>query len=347
MTDGTEHAEELSRHKDGKVNYVFLPIPQSNPAIGSGATLVGLALYNPNQSRQPWVSGIGVMRAGDSRATGIVQQANLMNSRLRLLAALGHANLDLKFYGIGADAGERGTSIPLEQTGTGGFVQALYEVGTHWFLGLRYQNMYLRSKFDLSQALALGAVIPEVDLQRRTVSIGPALEYDSRDDNFYPTRGVSAKANLNFYTEGLGSDVSFRQFSASWNRYWPMAADRVLAARVAGCTVSGNVPFSDLCMYGRNNDLRGYTTGQYRDRAMLAAQMEMRWRLAPRWGGVAFAGMGSIGSSLSDLPDEKILPSIGAGLRWQASKDYKVNVSLDVAVTRDDHAVYLYVGEAF
>jgi len=57
----------------------------------------------------------------------------------------------------------------------------------------------------------------------------------------------------------------------------------VVAGRVATCVVGGNVPFSDLCMYGRNNDLRGYTTGQYRDKAMLAAQAEVRWSLAHRW----------------------------------------------------------------
>jgi hemolysin activation/secretion protein len=100
-------------------------------------------------------------------------------------------------------------------------------------------------------------------------------------------------------------------------------------------------------MYGRNNDLRGYSTGQYRDKAMLAAQAEMRWTLGHRWGAVAFGGIGSIGPSFSELLQQKMLPSIGAGLRWQASKDYKMNVSLDVAFTKDDRAVYLYVGEAF
>jgi hemolysin activation/secretion protein len=135
--------------------------------------------------------------------------------------------------------------------------------------------------------------------------------------------------------------------TASWNRYWPYSNSLVLAARVSSCSVGGAVPFTNLCMYGMSNDLRGYTTGQYRDRAMLAAQGEARWRFAPRWGAVAFAGLGAIGPSFSELPQQKILPSIGAGLRWQASKEYKVNVSVDVAFTQKDHAVYLYVGEAF
>jgi hypothetical protein len=353
MTANVNEAGKFSAEKEAekkpvkKTNYVVLPIPQSNPALGSGLTLVGLALYNPNESERPWVSGVAVMKAGSSTMFGLVQQASFMQNRLRLTAGIGHADLDLKFYGIGTAAGDRGAYIPLNQVGTGGMVQALYQVGDHWFLGLRYQNVNLKSTMDLSQLPVLGAVIPEADLRRTTASLGPAVEYDSRDDSFYPTTGTYAKANLNFYTSAFGSDLNFRQFSASWNRYWPYSPGTVVAARVSTCVVGGNVPFNDLCMYGRNNDLRGYSTGQYRDKSMLAAQAEMRWTLGHRWGAVAFGGIGSIGPSFSELLQQKMLPSIGAGLRWQASKDYKMNVSLDVAFTKDDRAVYLYVGEAF
>jgi hypothetical protein len=347
MTGNTNTVGQVAGKEEKKTNYVVLPVPQSNPALGSGLTLVGLALYNPNESERPWATGVALMKAGDSNAIAVVQQANLMQNRLRLTGGLVHADLDLRFYGIGAAAGERGVSIPLEQAGTGGMLQALYQVGDHWFAGLRYQNMHLKSSVDLSQLPRLGAIVPEADLQRRTASLGPAVEYDSRDDAFYPTDGTYAKANLNFFSSSFGSDVSFRQVSVAWNRYWQTNTNTVVAARVSGCVVGGEVPFTDLCMYGKNNDLRGYSTGQYRDRAMIAAQAEMRWRFSHRWGAVAFAGAGSIGPSFSDLLSEKVLPSIGVGLRWQASKDYKVNVSVDVAVTKEDHAVYVYVGEAF
>lgn len=340
-------ASGLHGKEKSKTSFVVLPIPQSNPAIGTGLTIAGLAFYNPNQSERPWITGLGVMKAGSSYALGVVQQATVLDNRLRLMGGLVYADMDLKFYGVGADAGDRGISIPLEQKGAGGLLQGLYKVADHWFVGLRYQNLKLTSTIDLSQLPRIGAVIPAADLKRRTASLGPALEYDSRDDSFYPTSGTSAKLNLNFFSPRLGSDADFSQMSASWNRYWPYSPSVVLAARVSGCAVSGDVPFTNLCMYGMSNDLRGYSTGQYRDRAMLAAQGEARWRFAPRWGAVAFAGLGAIGPSFSELPQQKVLPSIGAGLRWQASKEYKVNVSVDVAFTKKDHAVYLYVGEAF
>jgi len=41
------------------------------------------------------------------------------------------------------------------------------------------------------------------------------------------------------------------------------------------------------------------------------------------------------------------LPSAGTGVRWPASAQYEVSVSVDVAVGRDDHAVHFSMGEAF
>jgi hypothetical protein len=347
MAFSTDTVAQQKKETPKAINYVALPIPLSNPALGTGLTVVGMALYNPNESDRAWVTGVAGMKAGDSSAFGVVQQAYLMENKLRLLAVVGRADLDLKFYGVGSDAGSRNVYLPIEQQGTGGLLQALYHVGDRWFLGLRYQNMRIKSTVDLSQLPVIGTEVQAFELNHRTASLGPAVEFDTRDDSFYPTLGTYAKGNLNFASPTVGSDVSFRQLQVSWNRYWQYATNTVLAARVSGCGVSGQVPFTSLCMYGSSNDLRGYSTGQYRDRAMLAAQAEMRWKFEHRWGAAAFGGFGGVAPTFSDLLKEKILPSVGVGLRWQASQDYKVNVSADIAFTKDDHAFYLYIGEAF
>src|SRR5690606_9865117 len=74
-----------------QTNFVALPIPQSNPALGFGVTLIGMALYNPTNSDRPWVTGVGAMKAGSSHAVGVVQQASLLQNRLRLLAGYARA----------------------------------------------------------------------------------------------------------------------------------------------------------------------------------------------------------------------------------------------------------------
>jgi hypothetical protein len=75
--------------------------------------------------------------------------------------------------------------------------------------------------------------------------------------------------------------------------------------------------------------------------------MELRHRLKGRFGVAAFAGVGGIAPSFGDLGDSKILPAVGAGVRWQASKETPINLRIDVAVGKDSNAFYVSVGEAF
>ena len=43
------------------LNVVALPVPLSNPALGTGLVLTGLALYRPFGSVEPWSSALGVL----------------------------------------------------------------------------------------------------------------------------------------------------------------------------------------------------------------------------------------------------------------------------------------------
>jgi outer membrane translocation and assembly module TamA len=100
-----------------------------------------------------------------------------------------------------------------------------------------------------------------------------------------------------------------------------------------------------LCLYGAGSDLRGYEAGRYRDHALIAAQGELRWQFAQRWGAVAFAGTGGVGPDFSAI--DKMLPAGGVGLRFLASVAYRVNARLDYAVGKDGGSVYFSIGESF
>jgi hypothetical protein len=111
--------------------------------------------------------------------------------------------------------------------------------------------------------------------------------------------------------------------------------------------IDGSAPFFALCSFGQGSDLRGYTSGKYRDYAMLAGQAEYRWRLSPRWGVVAFAGAGQIAPSLGAMSTEHLLASAGGGVRFRLGKENPLNFRMDFAWGRDGGALYLAVGEAF
>jgi outer membrane protein assembly factor BamA len=346
---GTLAGNAADAKEEGKPSFVALPIPLSDPTVGTGITLIGAALYNPNHSARPWVTGGGAMFTNNgSRAFGAAQQASFWQDRLRVIAFVGQADLNLRFYGVGAAAGDRQISVPIGEDGRILLLQGLYGVTEDLFVGLRVLDLRLKTTVDPQELNnALGISLPPLELDHRTTTIGPALDYDTRDNQFTPSQGSYATLRIGFASPDLGSDTSYRNLRATFAHYWTVRPQLIVAGRLSTCAVEGNVPFTELCLYGTSNDLRGYTGGQYRDKAMYAAQAEARWRFGERFGAVLFAGTGAVARTFSELWSVRQLPSAGFGIRWLASTTYKVNVSADLAFTRNDQAAYFYIGEAF
>lgn len=87
--------------------------------------------------------------------------------------------------------------------------------------------------------------------------------------------------------------------------------------------------------------------GRYRDKTMLAAQLEYRWRFYKRFGGVVFGGVGQVGDSLGDYNSDALLPSWGVGLHFLLTERNRLNLSVDYATGVDSSYWYFYVGESF
>lgn len=329
------------------VSIVAMPIPVSNPAIGNGLALVATAIYSPVTSPRPWITGAGGLYTdSDSWAAGLFQKANLRDDKVRLTAGIAGADFKLDFYGVGAGAGSRDRSIPINQRGVAGLGEALFEVAPNAYVGARYRGVKLRTSLDFSQLPFPDMQIPEIQLDSQVSSLGVAGEYDSRDNQFSPRSGVYGTGQWLVSSQNLGSDFDYSRVDAAFNFYRPVSERAVIAGRVALCDVGGGAPFYDLCLFGQNNDLRGYVAGQYRDRSLAAAQVEYRRDLFWRIGAVAFVGVGGVAPSFDKL-GSTLLPAAGLGLRFRASKQHRVNASVDFAAGKDSHAFYFYIGEAF
>ena len=161
-----------------------------------------------------------------------------------------------------------------------------------------------------------GPTLPSLDADIRTAALGPRADFDSRDNPFYPRRGTQLHGLVSFYGEGVGGRRTYQGYQAWLNRYHAMGPRNVLAWHASACGVHGAAPFYDLCMLGKSQDLRGYTIGQYRDRAMLAAQAEWRSELWWRFGATAFFGEGVVAQDFGSLTWDNLLPGGGAGLRF-------------------------------
>lgn len=333
-------------HTDDHPSFVVMPIPMSDPAIGTGLGFAGMALYNEDAGG-PWTTGVGGLYTDNGTwAAAVFHKAHFADDRYRLTAAAGYGNFNLDFYGIGADAGSRNVSIGLNERGYGLLVDALARVAPHTYLGLRYRGLRVDTSINDLQLPFPDLDLPQFELESTTSALGLAAEYDTRDNQFAPTQGLLFNGNVIYAADAFGSDFDYPRTELAFNGYQPIG-ETTLAWRGSLCWSGDRAPFYDLCSFGTQNDLRGYAAGQFRDHAMFAIQAELRHHLIWRFGGVAFAGVGGVANDFGSFEQDQLLPAAGVGLRFEASRKYHVNLSIDYAVGDDSSAVYFYVGEAF
>jgi outer membrane protein assembly factor BamA len=211
-------------------------------------------------------------------------------------------------------------------------------------VGARYQRAVVR--FPVPEAAQ--DLIPEDGLDLNIGGLGVLVEWDTRSHSYQPSSGSYLTFRNNYAREEFGADLEYDTYAMAFNWFHGGFRDQdVLALRASLCSASNDTPFFERCQFGSSHDLRGYPVGRYYDDAMYAAQIEYRAPLWWRLGAVAFAGVGAVGSSFSNLGSEETLAAGGVGLRFLASKDQRLNVSLDFAWGRDESTFYVYVGEAF
>jgi outer membrane protein assembly factor BamA len=170
---------------------------------------------------------------------------------------------------------------------------------------------------------------------------------DTRPNRFYPLSGSFFNFTSDFFSQGLGSKYTFESYRLTFSKYWSLSERQVLAYNLFLCETGGKPPFYGNCIYGTNNQLRGYQAGQYLDRFMVATQLEYRLTLPKRFGLVGFGGLGGVVPGSEQFRFAHFLPSIGAGLRYELSTKYHVNLRLDAAQGNGSHTWAMGVGEAF
>ena len=256
-------------------------------------------------------------------------------------------NLNYDIYGPGVISGQE-SKLPLKQAGRvflGDFLRR-----TWWdvFLGPR---VFDGSSLITVRTSSVGGIALPPDLSLRTAlrAVGLHLERDKRPNQFYPTTGTLFDFTSDFFSQALGSKYSFQSYRLTFNKYGSLAKDQVLAGGFYFCGTGGQPPFYGNCIYGAQNQLRGYTAGRYFDRYLMASQLEYRLSLPWRLGLAAFGGLGGVipGSDQFLIRKALFLPSAGGGLRFNLSKKYHVNLRADLAQGRDGHIFSMGVGEAF
>jgi outer membrane protein assembly factor BamA len=293
------------------------------------------------------IGAAGLITDNGSRAFAVFGQLFFHQDTYRITSAFFQGNLNYDLYGIGAIAGNEGLKLPLQQDGAVFLGEALRRLKWSFFVGPRvltgHSLITLRTGGN-------GEVQPPADLglQTRLTSLGFSVKRDTRGNRFFPTGGTFLDFTADFFAESFGSKYSFQSYRTTFNKYWGLTPNQVLAYNAFLCVTGGQPPFYANCIYGTNNELRGYQAGRYLDRYMVATQLEYRRALPWRFGLAAFGGIGGVAHGGHDLfRSNNFLPAGGAGIRFMLSKAYHVNLRADIAAGKNEHTFSMGVSEAF
>jgi hypothetical protein len=348
-----DHSSQNPQHKkktEKRGSLVAAPIPISSPAIGSGAVLAGGYIFSLRKSdtvSQPsTVGGAVLITDNGSRAWGLGGEFYAKEDTYHITTTYFRGNINYDFYGTGTVSGDAGNKLPLKQTGELFLADFLYRLRWKFSVGPRFlsgnSNITLRSENES------GVTPPsDVGLQTRLTALGFHVNRDTRPNRFYPERGTWFDFTSMFFSDALGSKYSFESYRVTFNYYHGFGRRQVLAYNVFSCATAGDAPFYGQCIYGTNNELRGYVAGRYIDTNMLATQAEYRLGLPWRFGMVVFGGLGGVAPGLGEFQADRLLPAGGGGLRFKISKKYNLNVRLDLAQGKDGHTFSMGIGEAF
>lgn len=333
----------------GAGGFVGIPVVRSTPMLGFGVGAVGAFLFRiDSTSPQSVIGAGGVYSDTQSWMFAVGSRVHFHGGSRNGAAGVAFFGLNYDFFGVGIDDGDAKQSVPISQDGDAEMVDLLGRLIGRFYAGPRYVHRgvttTLKETGGSAHVTQLAGQTPDYNLS----ALGIGTSYDTRDDGAAPHNGTLAEVTAMFGRDWLGTDNSYNYYRGWINQYIRVPAIRgVVALRLAGCSVDANAPVWELCLYGIDSDLRGYSGGRYRDRTMFATQAEARIPFGDRFGSAFFGGLGTVAPSFSAVATDRLLPSAGLGLRYLVSESYHLNVGADVAWGKNGAAFYLRLGEAY
>lgn len=325
-----------------------LPVPSivTEPAVGYG---LGLGLLHftmpkhdadapPDEVKSPAppnITGIGGFATGThSWGVGLMHFHTWDDDRIRYLGIVGKINLHLSYYG------SEGGSHAYQLSGVAVVQQLLLRLGNSpWYVGPRYTFLDSNTRF--------GPILPggllDFKNEQRVAKGGVVVDYDTRDNFFFPGKGTYAELEAEIARGGLGSSSNFQMETAKGYHWIPLAPSWVLGIRADTGFSQGDIPFFAQPYVS----LRGVSDAKFQDRNQLTGELELRWNVAPRWYVLGFGGAGKAYGNLHSLSDAPTAYGFGTGFRYLIARKLGLTMGIDIARGPGQNAFYVQIGSAW
>ena len=178
-------------------------------------------------------------------------------------------------------------------------------------------------------------------------TLGIELAYDSRNDIFYPSKGIFAALKIDNSNNLTFSDFEYWSTLLNASYYIQLLENHILAINYTTGSQLGNSPFYNYFYLSSGKNARGFDDRRFLDRNINLLQAEYRFPIYKRLRGCAFSSIGTVASTYSELYSNPQKFSYGAGLRFQLNKKQLSHVRADVAHSYEGFQFYVTIGEAF
>ena len=345
------NTKDDAAEKSKPVGIAPIPIvfytPETSLAFGGGIIFTFRDPDRPADKRPDNLQLIAAYSLKNQIFLSLSPEIHFNEKNGKLYVQTGYTDWPTSFFGIGNE-----TDIDTAD------IDDLEEVYSHrsfmvqpWIVHKVVSHLSLGATLDLKRSdisdtendgLLEQGEIPGSDGGVRS-GLGPALIWDSRNSLFFPTRGSWHKIWSWHYRDQFGSDFDYNLYGADFRNYRSLKPGHILAWHLAGISTDGDVPFDEL----PTPPIRGLYEGLFIDKNMLTLELEYRFPLKGPWSGAAFAGVGDIFEDTQDLEFQNLKYAAGGGLRFAIDKKEKINLRVDIGVSRYGVFPYVLFQESF
>ncbi|WP_257666237.1 outer membrane protein assembly factor [Parapedobacter tibetensis] len=347
----------VSTEKDSTRSAGFMVIPALGYAQETGLEFGLASVYNfylnkaDTTIRTSNITFIGTFTT--ERQTNLKLESDIWTTgnQYHYISELRFRNFPFNFYGLGNATSQQNEDVVLMQLARVR-LEGERKLAPNYYSGLNFafENF---SFSDKERGGIFDSLPPYGQTGGWHFLFGLSQLYDTRNINTYTTKGYYARLKY-AYSPGFGGGSHFKgsMVDADLRAFFPLTGQLTLGLNVLYKTSFGpRVPFYVYRELGGDMMMRGYYTGRYRDRSLLAAQSELRYRFHPRLGITAFASTGS--TYQNGLQHARFVPSYGGGLRYFFDLEHNSSVRLDYGFgeqrpgEKRQGGFYLSLSEAF
>lgn len=347
----------VSPEKDTTRSAGFVVVPALGYAQETGLEFGLAGVYNfylnkaDSSIRTSNITFIGTFTT--ERQTNIKLESDIWttNNQYHYISELRFRNFPFNFYGLGNETSTHNEDVVLMQL-TRIRLEGERRIAANYYTGLNLA--YERFAFSDKEGGGIFENSPPYGQHGGYhLLFGFSQLFDTRNRNTYTTEGYYARAKYT-YSPGFGGGSNFRGsvVDIDLRGFFPLNTALTLGLNAHYKTSFGNrIPFYVYQELGGDMMMRGYYTGRYRDRSLLAAQSELRYRFHPRVGVAGFVGSGSTFSH--GLANAHFVPSFGGGLRYFFDLEHNSSIRLDYGFgeqrpgEKRQGGFYLSLSEAF